>query len=152
MPFSGKSEGKAAVMPSQNAPVVAPARLTDRPEDEKAIRATAEAFIRAYNSGDAKALAALFAPDSEVIDEYGDRIVGRDRIEDEYSELFDSTPRSKLELTTDSLRFLGADTAKEEGQVRLTGRGWRAVEHPPVCRLLRQAGRKVAIFVRQGRP
>ena len=55
MPFNGKSEGKAAVVPSQKALVVAPSRLTDRPEDEKAIRATAEAFIRAYNSGDAKA-------------------------------------------------------------------------------------------------
>ena len=32
---------------------------------------------------------------------------------------FESTPRSKLELTTESLRFLGADTAKEEGQIRL---------------------------------
>jgi len=119
VPFNGKSEGKAAVVPSQKALVAAPSRLTDRPEDEKAIRATAEAFIRAYNSGDAKALAALFAPESEVIDEYGDRIVGRDKIGDEYSALFESTPRSKLELTTESLRFLGADTAKEEGQIRL---------------------------------
>src|SRR5271165_6577856 len=115
VPFNGKSEGKAAVVPSQKALVVAPSR----PEDEKAIRATAEAFIRAYNSGDAKALAALFAPESEVIDEYGDRIVGRDKIGGEYSALFESTPRSKLELTTESLRFLGADTAKEEGQIRL---------------------------------
>jgi len=119
VPFSGKSEGKAVVVPSQNARVVSPGRLTDRPEDEKAIRATAEAFIKSYNSGNAKALAALFAPDSEVIDEYGDRIVGPDRIEEEYSGLFESSPKSNLELTVESLRFLGADTAKEEGRVRV---------------------------------
>jgi uncharacterized protein (TIGR02246 family) len=119
VPFNGKVEGKAAVVPSQTALVAAPSQLTDRPEDEKAIRATAEAFIKAYNSGNAKAMAALFATDSEVIDEYGDRIVGPDKIEDEYSALFELTPRSKLDLTTESLRFLGADAAKEEGQIRL---------------------------------
>lgn len=116
---SGRTEGKAAEMPSQDAPIVAPARLTDRPEDEKAIRATAEAFVRAYNAGDSKALVALFASDSEVIDEFGDRIVGQDKIVDEYSALFDSTPKSKMGITVESLRFLGADTAKEEGQIRL---------------------------------
>ena len=115
----GTSQGKAGIVPAQNSRLLPPARLNDRPEDEQAIRATAGAFARAYNSGDAKALATLFAPDSEVIDEYGDRIVGRDRIEDEYSELFNSTPRSKLELITESLRFVGTDTAKEEGQIRL---------------------------------
>ena len=119
VPFSGKSVGKAATSPAQIDLMVAPGRLTNRPEEEKAIRATTEAFIRAYNSGDAKALAALFAPDSEMIDEYGDRIVGQDNIKNEYSVLFESTPRNKLELMTQSLRFLGADTAKEEGQIRL---------------------------------
>ncbi len=118
VPFSAKLEGKAAVVPAQNARV-AQGRPTDRPEDEKAIRATADAFVRAYNSGDAKALASLFAPESEVIDEFGDRIVGPDKIKDEYSALFESTPRSKLELMIESLRFLGADTAKEEGRLRL---------------------------------
>ena len=152
VPSSRKSEGKAGIMPAQNARVVPPARLNDRPEDEQAIRATAGAFVRAYNSGDAKALAALFAPDSEVIDEYGDRIVGRDRIEDGYSELFDLTPRSKLELITESLRLVGTDTAKEEGQIRLEAGNGGPLSQRRVCRLLRQAKWNLAIHVRQGRP
>ncbi len=53
------------------------------------------------------------------MDEFGDRIVGLDKIENEYSEFFESTPRSTLVLMPDSLRFLGADTAKEEGKIRL---------------------------------
>ena len=139
VPFSGKSVGKAATSPAQIDLMVAPGRLTNRPEEEKAIRATTEAFIRAYNSGDAKALAALFAPDSEMIDEYGDRIVGQDNIKNEYSVLFESTPRNKLELMTQSLRFLGADTAKEEGQIRLQP----GDESPPSIR------RYVVFYVKQ---
>ncbi len=117
-PLGGKFEGEAIVPPAQT-PDKAPARVTNRPEDEKAIRTAAEAFVNAYNAGDAKALAAIFAPDSEVIDEFGDRIVGSDKIEDEYADFFDSTPRSKVWLAPESLRFLGADTAKEEGRIRL---------------------------------
>ena len=49
--------------------------------DEKAIRAVDEAFVRDYNKGDSKALAALFTEDAEVVEADGDRYQGRDLIE-----------------------------------------------------------------------
>ena len=57
-------------------------------EDEKAIKQVAEAFIRAFNAGDAKAVAALYTDDAELIDEYGERIEGRPTIQDFYTALF----------------------------------------------------------------
>src|SRR5271167_3573128 len=47
-------------------PSPAPRHLTDRPEDEKAILALAAAYTRAFNSGDARSLAALYTEDAEI--------------------------------------------------------------------------------------
>ena len=57
------------------------AALTDRPEDEKAIRAMGDAFTRAFGAGDAKSIAAMYTEDAEVIDELGERVQGRPAIE-----------------------------------------------------------------------
>jgi uncharacterized protein (TIGR02246 family) len=110
---------KAEAAPS--APVQGP--LTDRPEEEKAIRAVAEAFTGAYNAGDAKAVAALYTEDAEFIDEYGGLIQGRPLIQDFYSAIFQERPGVAIEIALDSLRFLGPDVAKEEGQTRLKPSG-----------------------------
>ena len=52
---------------------------------------------RAFNAGDAKAVAALYTDDAELIDEYGDRIQGRPTIQEFYSALFNERkePRSR---------------------------------------------------------
>jgi len=44
--------------------------------DEAAIRANIEAFVKAYNAGDAKAIAALFTPDGQIEDKDGDQTEG----------------------------------------------------------------------------
>jgi uncharacterized protein (TIGR02246 family) len=104
---------------------IAPAQgpFTLRPEDEKAVRAVAEAFTRAYDAGDAKAVAALYTEDAEFIDEYGDVIQGRPLIEDFYSSVFQERPGTAIEIAMTSLRFLGPDVAKEVGQTRLKSSG-----------------------------
>ena len=48
--------------------------------DEKAIREVEAAFVREYNQGDSKALAARFTEDAEVVEIEGDRDVGRGEI------------------------------------------------------------------------
>ena len=48
-----------------------------RPQDEKAIRLAEEAFARAYNAGDAKAIAGQFVADGEVVSEEGQSTQGR---------------------------------------------------------------------------
>ena len=65
-------EGKPSPARSEQPAVVASARSPE----EKAIRAVDDAFVRDYNRGDSKALAALFTEDAEAIEAEGDRYQG----------------------------------------------------------------------------
>jgi hypothetical protein len=50
-------------------------------KDESTIRGNVEAFVKAYNAHDAKAVAGLFSTEAPVIDEDGETTQGRDAIE-----------------------------------------------------------------------
>jgi uncharacterized protein (TIGR02246 family) len=89
-------------------------------EDEKAIQKNQAGYIRAFNSGDAKALAAFFAADGEFVDAGGKSFKGRSAIEKEFASFFAETKGSKLEVSTHSLRFVGPGVALESGTSRLT--------------------------------
>jgi uncharacterized protein (TIGR02246 family) len=94
-----------------------------RPEpspEEKAILQLDEEFVRQYDKGDSKALAAMFADDAEVVDENGERYQGRDQVEQAFADAFAESPGSKLKIEVESIRFLGADVAKEEGRSIVT--------------------------------
>ena len=99
-----------------------PSRAQESADEIAAIRAGSEAFVEAFNQGGAKAIAALWTDDGEYIDDTGQRFVGRDAIEKVYAEFFSDMPKSKIQLTIDSLRLLSNDTAVEDG---------RAVVAPP---------------------
>jgi uncharacterized protein (TIGR02246 family) len=86
--------------------------------DEAAIRANVAAFVRAYNAGDAKAVAALFTPEAQIIDKEGNASEGRDAIRDTFARLFKDGPQRRLEVFVDSIRFLGPDMALELGATR----------------------------------
>jgi uncharacterized protein (TIGR02246 family) len=113
-----------STQPGASAP--APTPLTDRPADEKAVRSVADVFVRAYNAGDAKTIAALYTDDAEFIDEHGGRIQGRSVIYDLYASIFQERPGATIGVSIDSLRFLGPDVAKEEGQTRVRAAGQTA--------------------------
>src|SRR5262249_50642148 len=55
------------------------------------IQKQAEAFIAAFEKGDAKALAAFWTPDGDYTDQTGNRLVGREAIEKSFAELFSET-------------------------------------------------------------
>jgi len=84
-------------------------------EDEKAIRKSTEAFMKAFNAGDVKAMMALWTPDGELVDVEGQVFRGRDAIEKMYVAHFANAKGSKIEITIDSIRFIGKDTAIEAG-------------------------------------
>jgi uncharacterized protein (TIGR02246 family) len=84
-------------------------------EDEKAIRQAAATFVKAFNVGDAKAIAALWASDGDFMDVQGHVYRGRDTIEKILAANFANARGSKIEITIDSIRFLGKDTAIEKG-------------------------------------
>jgi uncharacterized protein (TIGR02246 family) len=91
----------------------------DRAADEKAIRATADDFVKAFDAGDAKAIGALWAPDAEYTDESGQTLQGRAAIEKEYVELFKEHRGATMTVAIESVRFLGPDIAIEKGVAKV---------------------------------
>ena len=144
LPRAAQSKAEAAATERAGGP------NTLRPEEEKAIRAVGEAFTRAYNAGDAEKVAALYTEDAEFIDEYGGLFEGRLLIEDFYSEIFRERPGGTIAISMASLRFLGPDVAKEEGQTRRQ-REKRASYDQALHGSLRQTARSLALLQRSRR-
>jgi uncharacterized protein (TIGR02246 family) len=92
----------------------------DRSADEAAIRANVAQFVKAYNAGDAKAVAALFTPDGQIVDKEGNAAEGREAIAQTFGDLFAATPQKRIEVFVDSIRFVGADLAEEVGTTKET--------------------------------
>ena len=99
-------------------------------DDEKAIAGLVAAFTKAFNAGDAAAAAATFAEDALVVDEHGERTEGRAAIRAQLAASFADNPGSTIAIKVDSLRFLGPDTALEEGRTTITPAG--AGESPEI--------------------
>jgi uncharacterized protein (TIGR02246 family) len=87
--------------------------------DLDAIRAASQAFIDAFNKGDAKAVAAHWTEKGEYIDEAGRTFTGREAIAAEYAAFFKAQPKSKIHLAIDSLKQLSDTAAIEEGRAVL---------------------------------
>src|SRR4051812_3337898 len=103
-------------------PAVATADASRRvqPAEEKAIRAVDEVFVRDYNSGDSKALAALFTEDAEVVEADGVRYEGRGLIEQGFADIFAASKGTRIAFEVEAIRFLNPDAAKEEGRSLVT--------------------------------
>lgn len=82
---------------------------------DKAILAEAEATVKAFNSADAAAVAALFSPTGELVDENGTVYTGPEEITGLFTRFFEKFPKAVLDLQVTSTRPLGADLAVEEG-------------------------------------
>jgi uncharacterized protein (TIGR02246 family) len=110
--------------PAKPAPTQPAKSPPDKPQpaaDDDAVRAieaSAEDFVRAYNAHDAKALAACFAERAQFIDEEGELVDGRDAIEKNFADLFEKEPNVWLAIDVDSIRMLTPNVAIEEGSVR----------------------------------
>lgn len=109
-------------------------------EGERAIRLTAEAVARAYNAGDAKALAALFAPDAEIVNEQGHAVGGQEAIQRTFAGIFEAHPKTRIEIAIDSIRFVGPTVAIEDGTSTVTHAAGEPAER----------SRYTVVHVRQG--
>ena len=126
-------------------------------EGEKAILALDDAFVRAYNKGDSKALAAMFAEDAEVVEAEGDRYEGRDQIEKRLADTFAASPGVKIAIETDAIRFLSPEVAREEGRSLVTPAEGSPVESSFTVLYVKRDGRWLISSVREdpvevGRP
>lgn len=79
------------------------------------LKSSGAAFEKAYNAGDAKAIAAQFAENAEVVDEEGNIVEGRANIQARFAELFKENPKARIAVELTSLRRLGPDVAVEDG-------------------------------------
>jgi uncharacterized protein (TIGR02246 family) len=86
-----------------------------RKADEADIRKVSEALARAFEKGDAKAVGAFFTAEGEYVDEDSQPLSGRAALEKAYAQFFAKREAVKVVSKIDKIRFLGKDTAVEEG-------------------------------------
>jgi uncharacterized protein (TIGR02246 family) len=88
--------------------------------EEQVIEKNRAAYVKAFNAGDAKALAAFWAPDGEFVDADGKSFKGRDAIAKEFAAFFAQAKGVTLEIHSDSLRFVSPGVAVETGTAHVT--------------------------------
>jgi uncharacterized protein (TIGR02246 family) len=109
-----------------------------RQADEAAVREASQAFARAFEKGDAKAIGAFFTEEGEYVDEDGKPIQGRAALKKAYESFFAKRPELKVESKADAVRFVGKDAAVENGTFTV-----RAKNSPP------DSSRYSTLYVRQ---
>jgi uncharacterized protein (TIGR02246 family) len=91
--------------------------------EQKAVAEAVQAFSKAYNAADAKALASMFTEDIVLTDPEGNETRGRTAVADMYAGAFQENSGLKIEPQVSEVRFITPDVARVEGQSRLASRG-----------------------------
>jgi uncharacterized protein (TIGR02246 family) len=113
-----------------------------KPDDEAAIRRAVDAYVAAFNRGDARALAACWSDEGEYVSPDGMRFKGRAAIQKEFEAYFaESQGRQHVEISHPSIRFLTPDVAVEEGRARVTRPGQAPVKTTYIAIHVKQKGR-----------
>jgi uncharacterized protein (TIGR02246 family) len=86
-----------------------------RSEDRAAIVAALDSFVKAFESRDAKALAAHWTAGGEYHPLEGTTVRGRETLEKGFTVFFARTPEIKAAIRHEAVRFLSHDSAIEEG-------------------------------------
>jgi uncharacterized protein (TIGR02246 family) len=82
---------------------------------ENVIRAGANDFTQAFDTGDAKKIAAAWTESGTMVDEAGQSFKGRKAIEDEYAKLFKDHPGARIEIKIQSVEVPSPGVAIEDG-------------------------------------
>jgi uncharacterized protein (TIGR02246 family) len=104
-----------AAMASCSLPALAQPPKNEHAADDAAIQKNAEAFVEAFHKGDAKAVAAFWTVDGDYTDQLGKRLSGREAIEKSFAEFFAENKGAKLRIEIDSIKFITAEVAIEDG-------------------------------------
>lgn len=115
--------------PAAAAPAVAEESPVAQTPDEAAIRRVVDAFTKAYDAGDSKAIGALFTPEAEIVSEDGTAQQGRDAIETEFADVFKQHPKASIKVDVKSIRFVSPVLAIEEGTSIVTHDPEETSEH-----------------------
>ena len=102
-----------SAQPKGDAPKAAPKNANAAEED--ALIKSAEKFVAAFASGDAKALASFWTEEGDYTGPSGNRLVGRAAIENAFTEFFAEQKGATLRIDVVGYRFPTADVAIEDG-------------------------------------
>ena len=83
--------------------------------DESPVRKSTNAFVKMFNSGDAKGIAAQWTENGDYVNEQGQRFVGREAIQKEYESFFAQYPGIQIQVKVDNVKMLTPDSAIVEG-------------------------------------
>lgn len=107
--------------PGSSAPAQkSPAATTPRAADTEALASLIDAFVQAFNAGDAKAVAALFTDEARIVEDLDEPIVGRAAIEQRFADAFAARPGMTIEVHPSGVAFLDDNTAVEDGTAIVT--------------------------------
>ena len=84
-------------------------------EAEKISKGLTEAYTDAFNKGDAKALAAMYAEDAQYTSDAGNVVVGQAAMLEKLAKYFARNMGARLEVQVKSARFLTPDVLLEKG-------------------------------------
>lgn len=84
-------------------------------EAEKAAKAQSDAYVAAFNKGDAKGLAALYAEDAQYTSDAGESIIGRAAVLDGLTKFFAKHKGAQLGVQMELARFLTPEVLIEKG-------------------------------------
>lgn len=126
-----------------------PAADNDRPADRAAVQAATQQFARAFEKGDAAALAALFTETGEYHDDDGGIVRGREALAKAYGDFFAKRAELKVESKSNVVRFLGNDTAVEEGMLTVKAKDQPARPAHFSALLVRQDGKWLMAMLKE---
>ena len=122
------------------------------PADEAAIRKILEMRNAAYNNHDAKALAATYAPDADLVTGTGRVISGRAAIEKNYVEAFAGVDKNAtVKIDSSTVRFVTADTAILDMDGVTTGRADGAIKTHATWVYVKRTGEWMVVAIRATR-
>ncbi len=94
---------------------LAPAQGNEPTDADKTSQSQVDSYVAAFNKGDARALAALYAEDTQYTSDEGVAVVGRAAVLENLTKFFAKNKGAKLEVRVDSARFLTPDVLLERG-------------------------------------
>jgi uncharacterized protein (TIGR02246 family) len=92
----------------------------DNDKEVAALQKRGEAFVAAFDKGDAKAVAAFWAEDGDYVDQAGHHHKGRKAIQDVFQKLFAEHKGLRMGINVTSLRVVKPDLAIEDGVTHVT--------------------------------
>ena len=128
-----RQEPKPAAPAQTQAPVVSlkPDEAVKVSPEEAAVLKAAEAFVKAYNAADGRAIGALYVENAEIAREDAPPVKGRAEIQKLFETTFANEPGARIELLNVAVRFLTPELAVEEGTAHVVPPADRTAEHEP---------------------